>query len=119
MNRRRKDGRRINGFRIFVDSSIAAVQFTTACGSQSDQPGFRGNVTDNFFPCPVGRGVKIDPGDESVPRLRIQTYAVMVVAKNLYQFTRVSVEIPGGVASVRRFPAWVCGRIDATPRTTG
>jgi len=44
----------------------------------------------------VGRGVKIDPGDESIPRLRTQTYAVVVVAKNLYQFARVSVEIPSG-----------------------
>ena len=50
----------------------------------------------DFRPCSVGWGVQIDPGDESVPCLRIQMYAVMAVAQNLYHFARVSVEIPSG-----------------------
>ncbi len=106
---RGKDGCRVDGFEILVDSRVAAVQFTPAGRSRRDQPGFLGNVADDFLPGSVGGGVQIDPGDESIPRFRVQAHAVVSVAQNLDQFARVGVKIP---RSQHVRIAFQCGGVD-------
>ena len=51
----REDGCRTNSFGVLIDSGVATVQFPATGGAWSDQPGFCGNVADDFLPTFRGR----------------------------------------------------------------
>ena len=70
------------------------MQLPAARGPAIHQLDLGRNVADDLSPCAVGRGVQVDPRDEPVPRLGVQSYAVVIVTQNLYEFARVGVKIP-------------------------